>query len=532
MQARPPYFSLLMALLSVGIAAAAPAKHGAAHAHKKLPLPLAVARILADPAVNQAHWGISVVGLSGSRIYALNDGQYFNPASNAKLLTTAAAYALLPSGLTFTTVVSSTAPVGSSGEIRGDLTLFGVGDANISGRTVPFGLKTERTGPPLAALEDMADQIVRHGVHSVSGDIVGDDTWFLGERYGAGWSWDDLQWGYGAPVSALSVNDNEVYLNALPAAQVGGTAAVSWLPATAYYKLENTLITSPAGDTGKPGIERAPGSLTVRLFGRTPFGQAGLHTGLAIQDPAEYAAASLREMLLARGVQVGGAARAQHRLSSDTSDFLSTQAQPLTLHPISLQTVQATNVGATVLASHVSPPLGDDLVVTNKVSQNLHAEITLRTLGKLESSDGSLVEGTRVVRQFLISAGLAPADFVLYDGCGLSVQDLVTPRAFTTLLTYAARQSWGEAFRTSLPVGGVDGSLSARFKEPLVDGKVFAKTGTLGEARALSGYLVAASGQTVAFSIMCTDHNPGSHPPGPGDRLAMDKIVAAIAESN
>ena len=154
-------------------------------------------------------------------IYKLNDSQYFNPASNAKLFTTAAAYALLPSGLTFTTLVSSDAPVGSAGEIRGDITIFGVGDPNISARTMPFGRKTERTGPPLAALEDMADQIVRHGVHSVAGDIVGDDTWFLYERYGAGWSWDDLQWGYGAPVSALSVNDNEVYLNAIPAAQVG-----------------------------------------------------------------------------------------------------------------------------------------------------------------------------------------------------------------------------------------------------------------------------------------------------------------------
>ena len=167
-------------------------------------------------------------------------------------------------------------------------------------------------------------------------------------------------------------------------------------------------------------------------------------------------------------------------------------------------------------------------MVTNKVSQNLHAELTLRTLGKLEGADGSLLEGTRVVRQFLLGAGVVGSDFVLYDGCGLSVQDLVTPRAFTTLLTYAARQSWGEAFRASLPVGGVDGSLSGRFKQPSVDGKVVAKTGTLGEARALSGYVVAASGQTVAFSILCTDHNPT----GTSDRTAMDRIVLAIAESN
>ncbi len=519
MQPRSPYLSLL--LLGTLLSAPARPRH-------RVPLPQAVARILADPGVSQAHWGVSVVALSGSPIYKLNDGQYFNPASNAKLFTTAAAYALLPSGLTFTTVVSSNAPVGSGGEVRGDITIFGVGDPNMSARTMPFGIKTERTGPPLAALEDMADQIVRHGVHSVAGDIVGDDTWFVFERYGAGWSWDDLQWGYGAPVSALSVNDNEVYLNAMPAAQVGGTAVVSWLPPTAYYTLDNSLITSPPGDPGKPGVERSPGSMTVRLFGRTPLNQAGLHTALAIEDPAEYAARSLRTMLLARGVQVTGQARAQHRLPSDTSDFLPAQQQPLEFHSITFENVQAANVGSTLLASHVSPPLGDDLVVTNKVSQNLHAEITLRTLGKLESSDGSLLDGTRVVRQFLISAGIAPTDFVLYDGCGLSVQDLVTPRAFTTLLAYAARQSWGEAFRTSLPVGGVDGSLSTRFKQPLLDGKVFAKTGTLGEARALSGYVVAASGQTVAFSIMCTDHNPSL----PAERAAMDKIVAAIAESN
>jgi serine-type D-Ala-D-Ala carboxypeptidase/endopeptidase (penicillin-binding protein 4) len=516
---------LLLALLSAGTMAGASAKHPAA---RKLPLPQAVARILASPGVNQAHWGVSVVTLSGHPVYSLNDGQFFNPASNAKLLTTAAAYALLPSGLTFTTLVSSNAPVSNTGELRGDITIFGVGDPNMSARSMPFGLKTERTGPPLAALEDMADQIVRHGVHSVTGDIVGDDTWFVSEPYGSGWSWDDLQWGYGAPASALTVNDNEVYLNAVPAAQVGQPAVTSWLPSTAYYTLENSLTTAPPGDPGKPGIERSPGGMTVRIFGRTPLGQQGLHAALAIEDPADYAARALRAMLLARGVQVSGTARAQHRLSTETGDFLSVQQQPVVFHPLSIETVQSANAGQFLLASHVSPPLGDDLVVTNKVSQNLHAEITLRTLGKLESSDGSLLEGTRVVRQFLISAGLAPGDFVLFDGCGLSPQDLVTPRAFTTLLAYAARQSWGDAFRTSLPVGGVDGSLSARFKQPLLDGKVFAKTGTLGEARALSGYLVAASGQTVVFSIMCTDHSPSL----PADRAAMDNIVAAIAESN
>ncbi len=215
----------------------------------------------------------------------------------------------------------------------------------------------------------------------------------------------------------------------MPAAQVGEPAVASWLPSTAYYTLQNSLTTAPPGDPGKPGIERSPGGMTVRIFGRTPLGQHGLHAALAIEDPADYAARALRAMLLARGVQVSGTARAQHRLSTETGDFLSAQQQPVVFHPLSIENVQSANAGQFLLASHVSPPLGDDLVVTNKVSQNLHAEITLRTLGKLESSDGSLLEGTRVVRQFLISAGVAPGDFVLFDGCGLSPQDLVTPRS-------------------------------------------------------------------------------------------------------
>ena len=194
-------------------------------------------------------------------------------------------------------------------------------------------------------------------------------------------------------------------------------------------------------------------------------------------------------------------------LALRTGDFFQQQEQPVTLRPVTLHNVQAANVGPTLLASHVSPPLGEDLVVTNKVSQNLHAEITLRTLGKLESTDGSLVEGTRVVRQFLISAGVDPSGLRPLRRLRAFDARSGDPRAFTTLLAYAARQSWGEAFRTSLPVGGVDGSLSSRFKQPLLDGKVFAKTGTLGKPR-LSGYLVAASGQTVVFSIMCTDHRP------------------------
>lgn len=516
----------LLAAVSLAEPLPAPAARSRAHRYRSVPLRYAIPRILKKSSASGAHWGISVVSLSGRPLYEHNQDQYFHPASNAKLFTTAAAFALLPPDLTFTTQVVTNGSIDPSGILHGNLTILGVGGDNMSGRKLPYDGRTERPNPPLGALQNMADQIVKHGIHAVTGDIVGDDTWFPRERYATGWTWDDLQWGYGAPVSALTVNDNVVYLNLAPAAKAGEPAVVSWTPATSYYTLENSLMTVAGGER-KVGVDREPGSMTVRIYGQIPLDAQPENVALAIQDPADYAARSFKEMLVARGVQIGGVARAQHRFLSSTTRLLEEQQQPLDLDAVTLKTVAAVKPGATVLATHVSPPIGEDLVVTNKVSQNLHAEIILRTLGKLEGADGSIAEGTRVVRQFLIAAGVKPNDFIFYDGSGLSTEDLVTPRAFTTLLVYAAKQSWGNRFRGSLPDGGVDGTLAGRFKSRLLRGKVFAKTGTLAEDTSLSGYLTTQRGRTVIFSILCSDHLPGS----PSAEDTVDQIVAAIARA-
>ncbi len=157
-----------------------------------------------------------------------------------------------------------------------------------------------------------------------------------------------------------------------------------------------------------------------------------------------------------------------------------------------------------MLALHVSVPMTEDLTMTNKVSQNLHAELILRMLGRVLSQEsenpGSIADGARVVRQFLQSTGVPADDFFFYDGSGMSANDLIAPRAYTTLLTYAARQQWGEAWKDTFPIAGIDGTLSARFRSSPVKGKLFAKTGTLNEVNTLSGYLTAASGKTTAFS--------------------------------
>jgi D-alanyl-D-alanine carboxypeptidase/D-alanyl-D-alanine-endopeptidase (penicillin-binding protein 4) len=148
-------------------------------------------------------------------------------------------------------------------------------------------------------------------------------------------------------------------------------------------------------------------------------------------------------------------------------------------------------------------------------------------LGKVEGSEGSFEEGARVVRQFMTDAGVDDRDFFLYDGSGMSPDDRVAPRAFTRLLTYAARQPWGQAWRNTLPIAGVDGTLQGRFKNSPLQGKMWAKTGTLNEVNALSGYLAAASGRTLAFSILVNGRRPGSS----AEAQAVDRIAEAIAAS-
>ena len=224
---------------------------------------------------------------------------------------------------------------------------------------------------------------------------------------------------------------------------------------------------------------------------------------------------------------MNGSSTAAHRYTSGTGDFDAERSQPLKLTPVNLQTVEAPITGKRVLGTHISVPVAQDIAVTNKVSQNLHAELLLRVLGKLYGNDGSLAQGTRVVRQFLVNAGVSDADFFFYDGSGMSMDDRIAPRAFTQLLTYASRQSWGAGWRNTFPIAGVDGTLVGRFRKSPLKGKLWAKTGTLNETLALSGYLTAATGKTVAFSVMINGHRPGSN----AEVQAVEKICEAIAAS-
>jgi D-alanyl-D-alanine carboxypeptidase/D-alanyl-D-alanine-endopeptidase (penicillin-binding protein 4) len=306
-----------------------------------------------------------------------------------------------------------------------------------------------------------------------------------------------------------------------------------------YYTLDVSVMTGEKKSGSHVQMERALGSKVLRVYGSIAVDAQPDEEEVAIHDPAEYAAVALKGMLEARGIVVTGKARALHKEYLNPDGFiarLSAAGQEhefvkggLSSGACLVSPPPVAGIEYRTLASHRSPFLAEDVTVTNKVSQNLHAELLLHDLGKrMFCGDGSTVGGARVVRAFLEEAGVDKDDFIFFDGSGLSGHDLVTPRATARLLQYASTQPWFADWKKSLPVGGEDGSLAERFgKAPLKD-HVFAKTGTLGEARALSGYLEGASGKTVIFSIMVGNHMPQTTK----DRDTMDKIVAAIAAAN
>jgi len=462
-----------------------------------------IRRLLAEsPAAQTAFWGIEVVDLkTGRTLYRQNATRFFVPASNTKLFTTSMALTRLGPDFTFQTRVLADAPPDASGRIAGDLRLVGGGDPNLSPRAIPYHTGAV-TGNPLTAIEDLAGQVVSRGVKRIDGNIVGDDTWYVWEPYGPGWSIDDPQYDYGAPVSALTVNDNTLAVTVRPGERVGDPAAIELNPALEYYTIGNRVQTLAAGGERRIHSQRAGGTYQLELWGTIPLGGHGEELDLGIEDPAQYAALALRQALEERGVAVAGEAVVRHTLPGEAA---------------------APDTGQE-LARRVSAPLLEDLRITDKVSQNLHAELALRAVGRAMRQEGSREAGLEELKTFLAEAGVAADGYSIHDGSGLTRLNLVTPQTVVELLRHMYAGPQRENWISLLPVAGQDGTLSARFGGNAAAGRIHAKTGSLSHVNALSGYAQRAGGDWVAFSILVNNSN------APADEIrgVMDGICALI----
>jgi D-alanyl-D-alanine carboxypeptidase/D-alanyl-D-alanine-endopeptidase (penicillin-binding protein 4) len=441
-------------------------------------------KALFAPGADKGQWGVLVTDATGEVLYSRNPDGYFMPASNAKLFSTALALATLGPEYRVRTTVESNGTPDADGLLNGDLILIGRGDANLSNRKFPFDKKEEREGPPEKSLAEFAGAVASRGVKEVTGDVIADDSMFQHEKFPSGWLVDDILWSYGAAVSAIVVNDNTFTLDLRPGAQDGDPARYDAGVAGDFYTVENTVITAARGTEEKLAVARDPGSRLIHVSGTMPLDAPLRRLTIAIEDPAEYAASLLAHFLEARGVKIDGHARARH-----TADPVSVAAEK------------------TVLAEHTSVPLSDEIRLTNKNSENVHAELLLLLAAHEKAGANNYEDSLKFASDFFRRAGIADGDVVLSDGSGLSRKDLVTPRSVVQLLRYAAAQPWGELYRSTLPVAGEDGTLSDRMKNTPAAGRVFAKTGTIGHGNTLSGYATTVQGVHLLFSILGNNNN-------------------------
>lgn len=492
----------IVALAAAAGAAAQQAPHSV--------LARAIERTIADSATaRSAAWGIQATEVaSGRTIFQLNADHFFVPASNTKLFSTSLALTRLGPDFTFQTRVLAAAAPGPDGMIDGDLTLAGGGDPNLSGRAIPYK-RDAVTGDPLGALADLAAQVAAAGVTRVNGDIVGDDRWYIWEPFGSGWGIGDPVYDYGAPVSALTVNDNAFTLHIRPGAAEGDQAVLELDPPVEFYTIDNRIRTT-AGAERHLHYSRAPGGMTLELWGTIGLQNQGQDFGLGIDDPARYAAIAFRQLLQARGITVTGNAVSRHSFPYEAPDIK--QGAPFDPPP------------GVILAKRVSAPLIEDLRITAKVSQNLHAELDLRAVGKARRNIGSVEAGLEELKAFLTEIGIPSSGYNLNDGSGLARLNLVSPSTIVQLLRFMYNSPQRENFLSILPIGGSDGTLDSRFTEPVLAGRIHAKTGSLSHVSALSGYAQRKKGDWIAFSILVNNYNGPS-----GDiHVAMDKICELL----
>lgn len=440
-------------------------------------------------------FGLVVERLDGTRLLAIAPSERFIPASNTKIYTTLAAFADLAQ------LQAAAQGTGVRIEPVGD----GLVDVVIEGR----GDATLSSAPECAVqcLATLADAVAARARRVRN--VIGDATWYPDERWSPGMSWNNIPFRSGTGIAALSLDDNEVHLEVT----AGGEGAAPVISGDGYFAIDNRAL-STAGDKAALSFVRMPGSLSVVLTGTIGTASAPERIRLALDDPAHRVAWIMARMLEQRGVAVLGEAQSLYRALAPSDDPKDPAYPGFREEPAETMLLQL-------------PPedLAAEIVTINKISQNMHAELMLRRVGRLNGT-GSIASGQAALAAWAERAGVSAKRFTLADGSGMSTYNRLSPDVTAALLRFAAQQEWGARWRETLPIGGVDGTLARRFTGTPLERRIFAKTGSLNASRALSGYLLGASGEMLVFSAFANDI-----PPGEDDAAvaALDAALVAIA---
>ena len=459
----------------------------------------ALQQLLENPALDGARVGVVVIdcGITdpggGTPLLEHDGGKGFMTASNMKLITGATALLTLGPDHRFATRLESAGAL-RDGVLDGDLVLVGSGDPTFGGR--------HEQGGPLAVLERLVlELVVRHGIHEITGRVVGLDDVHGEEVMGKGWQWDYQSADYAAQLSGLCFAENVVTLE-LEGRGEGEQPALRVIPDVGYVVVGNEVLCGPEGGEAALRAERKRATNTIVVSGTLPAGTVE-SIKVSVENPTRFAAQALWTVLRNKGVKVRGGA-------------------------IDADDVPNSKVGERkLLAKHMSPPLSEILVTLEKVSQNLFAEQLLRAAGLRGQERGDLTGGAAQAAAVLAGLGVDVRGLVVEDGSGLTRRNLVRPRQFAALLWAMWRSEHRDLFFSTLPVAGIEGTLEKRYPDGPARGRVLAKTGFISGVVALSGLVPRPEGEPLAFSILVNNFTCTTDEA----KAAVDGFVQALAGS-
>lgn len=425
-----------------------------------------------------AHWGVLIQSLDDDEVWLeINADKLFLPASNEKILTTAAALLYLGPDFKYETKVCHTGEINGD-TLEGDLVVYANGDPTLYDRWL---------GNSTAVFEDWAGQLKQQGITAINGRIIGDDNAWNDEHTGSGWPFDELTPWYYAEYGPLNFNENYVDIDIVPPETVDGEVKLVPNVESSYYTLINKIKVVEEG-SNNISMYRPIGENTITLSGTVVAGSKTFEETPTITNPTLWYVHVLKEVLEANGIEVTGA--------------------PTDVDDIDGWDKDVENLDC--LITHYSPPLSEILIMLMKRSQNMFAETMVYTMGWKAQGKGTFSNGRRVVQEQLKKMGIDPSGYNFSDGSGLSRYNYISPRIIATIYDKMLETKYANVWWDAQSIAGVDGTMARRMRDTPAQANVRGKTGRINAVRACSGYVATAGGERLVYSFQCNGHQRAS----------------------